>query len=213
MNELQIELIRQIKRLNQEFVNDFIEEDDKEGFFRHEIFSKYAELGLAGIITPSQFSGSELGYQDLCFALEEIAKTSVPYAVTISVSSMVQSILSNYGTPQQKEKYLHKLASGEEIGSFALSESHSGSDAASLKATAKKVENGFILNGNKMWVTSGGVAKTYIVMARTSDEGAKGISAFIVRDGTKGFSYGKKEQKTALFQKRIFSVRLEKVLK
>ena len=195
MNDLQAELTKQIKRLNQEFVSDFIEEDDKEGIFRQEIFSKYAELGLAGVITSDQFSGSGLGYEDLCLALEEIAKTSVPYAVTISVSSMVQSILSNYGTLKQKEKYLPKLATGEEIGSFALSESHSGSDAASLKATAKKVDGGFILNGSKMWVTSGGIAKTYIVMARTGNEGAKGISAFIVRDGAEGFSYGKKEQK------------------
>ena len=87
------------------------------------------------------------------------------------------------------------LYSGEEIGAFALSESHSGSDAAGLKTTAKKVEGGYILNGTKMWITSGGIAKTYIVMARTGEEGAKGISAFIMRDGMEGFSYGKKEKK------------------
>jgi alkylation response protein AidB-like acyl-CoA dehydrogenase len=76
-----------------------------------------------------------------------------------------------------------------------LSESHSGSDAASLKTTAKKVDGGYVLNGTKMWITSGGIAKTYIVMARTGAEGAKGVSAFIVRDGAQGFSYGKAEKK------------------
>ena len=115
--------------------------------------------------------------------------------MTVSVSAMVQSILNEYGTKAQKEKYLPALTSGQEIGAFALSESHSGSDAASLKTTAKKVEGGYVLNGTKMWITSGGIAKTYIVMARTGGEGSKGVSAFIVRDGAKGFTFGKAEKK------------------
>jgi alkylation response protein AidB-like acyl-CoA dehydrogenase len=127
--------------------------------------------------------------------LEEMAKYSVAYAVTVSVSNMVQTILENYGNNAQKEKYLPALTAGTEIGAFALSESHSGSDAASLKTTAKAVAGGYFLNGTKMWITSAGIAKTYIVMARTGGEGAKGVSAFIVRDGDKGFSYGKAEKK------------------
>src|SRR5690606_22226234 len=117
------------------------------------------------------------------------------FDVTVSVSSMVQTILKNYGNEAQKAKYLPALTSSQEIGAFALSESHAGSDAASLKTTAKKVDGGYMLNGTKMWITSGGIAKTYIVMARTGGEGSKGISAFIVRDGMKGFSFGKAEKK------------------
>jgi len=147
------------------------------------------------VTLPEQYGGAGLSYQNLCLILEEIAKSSVAYAVTVSVSTMVQSILDLYGNQDQKQKYLPALTAGDEIGAFCLSESHSGSDAAALKTTAKKVEGGYILNGSKMWITSGGIAKTYIVMARTGVPGAKGISAFILRDGAEGFSYGKKETK------------------
>src|SRR5690606_30511125 len=134
-------------------------------------------------------------YEDACVVYEEIAKSSVAYAVTLSVSNMVQSIINNFGTHAQKSKYLPALTSGQEIGAFALSESSSGSDASSLKTTAKKVDGGYTLNGSKCWITSAGVAKTYIVMARTGGEGSKGVSAFIVEDGMDGFTYGKKEKK------------------
>jgi alkylation response protein AidB-like acyl-CoA dehydrogenase len=172
-----------------------MEEDDKNENFRMDIFNKIGELGLAGVTLPEEYGGAGLSYEDLCVVLSEIAKSSVSYAVTVSVSTMAQSILNEFGNEKQKKKYLPSLTSGEEIGAFALSESHSGSDAAALKTTAKKVEGGYLLNGSKMWITSGGIAKTYIVMARTGVEGHKGISAFIVRDGAEGFSYGKKEHK------------------
>ncbi len=195
MNELQRELKSTIKKYRLEKIEPFMEHDDAEEKFRFEIFKELGELGLTGITTNEKYGGMSLGYQDFCVVLEEIAKSSVAYAVTVSVSSMVQSILEKFGNESQKEKYLPPLASGEEIGSFCLSESHSGSDAAALRTTAKKTEGGYILNGSKMWISSAGFAKTYIVMARTGGEGAKGVSAFIVRDGMDGFSYGKKEQK------------------
>ena len=146
-------------------------------------------------MTPRAYGGAGLGYEDFCAVLEEIAKSSVPYAVTVSVSTMVQGMISNFGTEEQKQKYLPSLTSGEEIAAFCLSESHAGSDAGALKTTAKKTDGGYILNGSKMWITSGGVAKTYVVMARTGAEGGSGISAFILEDGQEGFSYGKKENK------------------
>ncbi len=195
MNELQIELVNSIKKFRLDMIEPYMEKDDHDETFRMEIFNKLGEMGLTGITLPEEYGGANLSYQDLCVSLEEIAKSSVSYAVTVSVSSMVQSILDKFATKEQKEKYLPALTSGEEIGAFCLSESHSGSDAAALKTTAKKTEGGYILNGSKMWITSGGIAKTYIVMARTGVEGPKGISAFILRDGMQGFSYGKKEEK------------------
>lgn len=195
MNELQQELRAQLEKYCKASIEPHMEHDDHAENFRMEIFNELGSLGFTGITTAEDYGGMGLGYQDLCVALGEIAKYSVSYAVTISVSSMVQAILNEFGNEEQKQKYLPALASGEEIGAFALSESHSGSDAAGLKTTAKKVEGGYVLNGTKMWITSGGVAKTYIVMARTGEEGPKGISAFIVRDGMDGFSYGKKEKK------------------
>lgn len=195
MNDLQKELVTTIEKFRLANIEPFMEEDDHNSHFRKEIFNQIGELGLTGITLPEEFGGAGLTYQDLCVVLEEIAKSSVAYAVTVSVSTMVQSILDQYGNQKQKLKYLPDLTSGKEIGAFCLSESHSGSDAAALKTTAKKTEGGYVLNGSKMWISSGGVANTYIVMARTGDESSRGISAFILEDGTKGFTYGKKEKK------------------
>lgn len=195
MNEFQKELCSSLNKFCKDSIEPHMERDDAEGKFRLEIFRGLGDYGVAGVTLPEEYGGAGLTYQDYVLALEEIAKTSVPYAVTISVSSMVQTIIYEYGNEKQKKKYLPELTSGKEIGAFALSESHSGSDAAALKTTAKKVEGGYSLNGTKMWISSGGIAKTYIVMARTGGEGSKGVSAFIVEDGAKGFSFGKAEKK------------------
>ncbi|MAX66670.1 MAG: acyl-CoA dehydrogenase family protein [Bacteriovoracaceae bacterium] len=195
MNELQKELINSLTKFRLNKIEPFMEEDDHNSNFRMEIFNQLGEMGLTGVTLPEEYGGANLSYEDLSLILEEIAKSSVSYAVTVSVSTMVQSILNSFANEQQKEKYLPALTSGQKIGAFCLSESHSGSDAAALKTTAKKVDGGYILNGTKMWISSGGIAETYIVMARTSATGAKGISAFIVEKGTEGFSFGKKEKK------------------
>jgi len=197
MSELKNEIKTQLEKYCTHKMDPFIEEDEKALNFRNETYQGIGELGFCGITTSEEFGGAGLKYDDLCTVLSTIAEHSVSYAVTLSVSCMVQSILQEFGNLEQKKKYLPELASGKEIGSFALSESYSGSDAASLKATAKETDQGFILNGSKMWITSAGISKTYIVMARTGkeDSGSKGISAFIVTDGMEGFSIGKKEDK------------------
>ena len=195
MNEFQKELILNLRKFCEDNIEPHMEHDDHEGKFRMEIFKGLGDYGVTGVTLPEEYGGAGLSYQDYTYVLEEIAKFSVPYAVTVSVSSMVQTILKEFGSEEQKKKFLPALTSGEEIGAFALSESHAGSDAANLKTTAKKVEGGYNLNGTKMWITSGGIAKTYIVMARTGGEGSKGVSAFIVRDGTPGFTFGKAERK------------------
>ncbi|TNF00312.1 MAG: acyl-CoA dehydrogenase [Deltaproteobacteria bacterium] len=195
MNELQVELKNQLERFRNDKIEPTVEHDDKNESFKMEIFRELGQLGFCGMTLPEEYGGAGLTYQDFCVALSEIAKSSVSYAATISVSTMVQAIINEYGNEEQKKKYLPELTAGQEIGAFCLSESSSGSDAASLKTTAKKVDGGYVLNGSKMWITSGGIAKTYIVMARTGEEGHKGISSFIVQDGMDGFSYGKKESK------------------
>ncbi len=195
MTEFRQELINTIKKFRLDKIEPHMEHDDAESKFRMEIFNELGQLGLTGVTLPEPYGGAGLQYQDFCAILEEIAKSSVPYAVTVSVSTMVQGMISRFGNKDQKEKYLPALTAGEEIAAFCLSESHAGSDAGALKTTAKKAEGGYILNGSKMWITSGGIAKTYVVMARTGAEGGKGISAFILRDGDEGFTYGKKENK------------------
>jgi alkylation response protein AidB-like acyl-CoA dehydrogenase len=195
MNELQNELRNSVKKFCLDKIEPHMEHDDANEHFRMDIFQGLGQMGLAGITISEENGGAGLGCMDMCVVLEEIAKYSVSYSVTVSVSTMVQSIIEKFGSDDQKKKYLPTLTSGQEIGAFCLSESHSGSDAASLKTTAKKTDGGYILNGSKMWITSGGIASTYIVMARTGGEGAKGISAFIIEDGVEGLSFGKKEKK------------------
>lgn len=195
LNEIQKELIAQIKKYSVSNIEKYLEEDDETQTFRMEIFQGLSQLGVTGIGINEKYGGIELGLYDFSIFLQEIAKTSVSYAVTISVSNMVQSMIQQFGTSEQKENYLPSLTSGEEIAAFALSETSSGSDAIALKTKATKTDGGYLLNGSKMWITSGGIAKTYLVMARTSNEKSKGITAFIVRDGTEGFTYGKKENK------------------
>ena len=195
MNELQQELVQQLQKFRLKEIDPFMEMDDEAEEFRMEIFHKLGALGFAGMTTDEAFDGMGLSYEDFSYALMELSKSSVSYAVTISVSSMVQAILKEFASETLQKNYLPALARGEEIGAFCLSESGAGSDAASLITRAQAVEGGYILNGSKMWITSGGIASTYIVMARTGEEGAKGITAFLVRSGTPGFSYGKKEKK------------------
>ena len=195
MNELHIELKSQLKKFCLDKIEPYMEHDDEVEEFRMDIFTGLGSLGFCGMTIPENYGGAGLTYQDCAVALEEIAKYSVSYSVTVSVSTMVQAIINDFGTAIQKSTYLPALTAGAEIGAFCLSESSAGSDAGSLKTTAKKVEGGYVLNGTKMWITSGGIAKTYIVMARTEDTGSRGITAFIVRDGVPGLSFGKKEKK------------------
>ncbi len=163
-----------------------------------DIYRGLGELGVCGIVLPEKYGGAGLGYSELIVVLEEIAKFSASYAVTLSVSTMVQSMIDTYGSEEQKQKYLPELTSGKEIGAFSLSEAGSGSDAASLRTKATLKGEDYILNGSKMWVTSGGVAKTYVVMARSGADGPKGVSSFIVQNGQSGFEFGKLESKMGL---------------
>ena len=195
MNEIQREIKNQLEKFRLSKIEPHMEHDDETEEFRMDLFQELGALGFCGMPLPENYGGMGMSYEDFSIALAEIAKSSVSYSVTISVSAMVQAILNEFGTEEQKKKYLPSLTSGQEIGAFCLSESGAGSDAASLQTTAKEAPGGYLLNGSKIWITSGGIAKTYIVMARTGGLGGGGVSAFIVRDGTPGFTYGKKEKK------------------
>ncbi|MBI3543330.1 MAG: acyl-CoA dehydrogenase family protein [Deltaproteobacteria bacterium] len=174
-----------------------IEKDEEEGIFRREIIRELGKLGLTGIPTPVEYDGAGLGYLEYAIALEEIAAYGAAYAISVAVSGLPQVILNLFGNEQQKKKYIPPLARGEHIGAFSLSESHAGSDAGSLKARAVKNGSEYVLNGTKLWTTQGNVADTVIVFARTGGEGPRGVSAFIVEKGTKGFRAGKTEHKMA----------------
>jgi hypothetical protein len=136
-----------------------------------------------------------LGYQENADALEEVARVSAGYAISLAVTGLPQVILSKFGSQKQKEKWIRPLAEGRAIGAFSLSEAGSGSDAASLRTTACRDGEFYVLQGTKHWVTQGDFADVILVMARTGGAGPKGISTFILEKGTPGFQLGKREKK------------------
>lgn len=175
-------------------------ERDEEERFDRSIFDQMAELGLTGIPWPEEYGGIGADYVSYCIAVEELSRVCASTGVTLSAHiSLASWPIYTYGTEEQKKKFLTKLAMGEALGAYALSEPGAGSDVASMRMTAKKDGFDYVLNGNKVWITNGEVGDIYIVFAKTDDEaGHKGISAFIVEKGMKGFSFGKKEKKLGI---------------
>lgn len=186
-------------------------EDDEAERFRPEFVRAMGEQGLCGIPTPEAYGGLGLGYVEYCLVLEQIARVSSSYAVTVAVTGLPQVILTQFGTEEQKQQWLPGLASGELLGAFALSEPGSGSDAASLKTTARRDGDTYVLDGTKFWITHGGYADVYIVMARTGGPGPKGVRAFLVPGTAEGLSFGKKESKMGMRASPTVEVVLEGV--
>ncbi|MCM3489724.1 acyl-CoA dehydrogenase [Alkalihalophilus marmarensis] len=195
------EMMRKMVRdFAQEQITPFIEEMEENETFPREIVNKMGELGLMGIPIPEEYGGAGMDFTSYIIAINELSKVSATVGVILSVHTSVgTNPILYFGTEEQKQKYVPKLASGEYLGAFGLTEPGAGSDAGSLKTTAKKVGNEYILNGSKVFITNGGEADVYIVFASTDSQlGTKGISAFIVDKDTPGFSVGKKEKKMGL---------------
>jgi alkylation response protein AidB-like acyl-CoA dehydrogenase len=171
---------------------------DEEHSFPREIFRPMAEMGLAGLLAPEEYGGSQLPRLTGALIYEELGKADMGTAVWLSVHNMVTGIISRYGDEEQRARWIPKLASGEALGAFSLSEAHAGSDAANLQCAARREGDRYILNGAKFWVTNAGVADLYLVFARTGGDGSRGVSAFVVEMGTPGFSIGKLERKMGL---------------
>jgi len=175
-----------------------LKEDDEAERYRKEFFHALGEAGLCGVPAPEAYGGLGLGYRDYAIVLEEIARVSASYAVSVAVSGLPQVILAMHGDEAQRQRWMPGLAAGELLGAFALSEPWSGSDAASLRATAVRDGGDYVLNGTKFWITHGSYADVYVVMARTGGPGPKGVSAFLVPGDAPGLSFGKKEEKMGM---------------
>jgi acyl-CoA dehydrogenase len=206
------EMMRKMVRdFAQNEIAPFVEKMEQ-GEFPREILKKMAELGLMGITIPEKYGGSEMDFISYIIAIHEISKVSATVGVILSVHTSVgTNPILYFGTEEQKQKYVPKLASGEYLGAFCLTEPGSGSDAASLKTRAVKQGDYYILNGSKVFITNGGEADTYIVFARTNPDetGSKGISAFIVEKDTPGFIIGKDEHKMGLHGSRTVQISFE----
>jgi acyl-CoA dehydrogenase len=197
--EEQIMMRKMVREFAKSEVEPFVEEMEK-GVFPRVILQKMGELGLMGIPIPEEYEGAGMDFISYMIAIHEISKVSAALGVILSVHTSVGTYpILTFGTEKQKKKYVTKLAKGENLAAFCLTEPSSGSDAASMKTRAAKNGDHYLLNGSKMFITNGGEADTYIVFARTSSgTGSAGVSAFIVEKGTPGLIIGKDEHKMGL---------------
>ncbi|MEP0132570.1 MAG: acyl-CoA dehydrogenase family protein [Eudoraea sp.] len=195
------EMIKQAARdfAHAELLPGVIERDETQQFPSEQV-KKMGELGFMGMMVDPEYGGSGLDTLSYVLTMEELSKIDASSSVVVSVNnSLVCWGLETYGSKEQKEKYLKKMASGEIIGAFCLSEPEAGSDATSQKTTALDKGDHYVLNGTKNWITNGNSASIYIVIAQTHvEKGHKGINALIVEKGMPGFEIGPKENKLGI---------------
>jgi alkylation response protein AidB-like acyl-CoA dehydrogenase len=182
-----------------ELLPGVIDRDNKQEF-PDELVKKMGKLGFLGIMVDPKYGGSGMDTFSYVLIMEELSKIDASASVIVSVNnSLVCYGIEQYGSEEQRQKYLKKLATGEFIGAFCLSEPEAGSDATSQKTTAIDMGDHYIINGTKNWITNGGRSDVYLVIAQTDrDKGHKGINAFIVEKGMKGFNIGPKEDKLGI---------------
>ncbi|MGI6370012.1 MAG: acyl-CoA dehydrogenase [Ignavibacteria bacterium] len=172
-------------------IGEYYEKDK----FPDSLIPKLAELGLFGMVTPSKYGGYDMSYVDYGLAMQELERGDSAVRSFCSVqNSLVMFPICEYGTEEQKQKWLPKLASGKAIGCFGLTEANAGSDPAGMLTTAVKTENGYLLNGSKMWITNGCIADIAIVWAKLNGK----VHGFIVEKGTPGFSTVEMKHKLSL---------------
>ena len=187
---------------------------DAEQSFPSEIMKRLAEMDLLGMLVPEEYGGTAIGNLALAIVLEELNWADASVGVTVSVhNSLCSSPILRFGTPELQRRYLPRLAKGEILGAYALTEPEAGSDSANLKTRAERKGDRWVLNGTKIWITTGDYAGVMIVFARTdpSLSKAKGITAFVVETGWKGFKVGKREHKCGLRSSSTVEIQLEDV--
>jgi butyryl-CoA dehydrogenase len=179
-----------IRRYAKEKIAPVAAENDKKGRFPRDIFKELADLGFMGTPIPEEYGGAGFDYISHALVAEEIGRVDASLRGTYSVQvSLVELPILTYANEAQKKRYLPKLAGGEWIGCFGLTEPNSGSDPSSLTSSAREEGDSYVLNGQKTWITNGGIADLAIIFAKTDVKaGAKGITAFLVEKGVEGFS-------------------------
>jgi alkylation response protein AidB-like acyl-CoA dehydrogenase len=194
---------KEIKALTRQIAEERVlpvraELDEKEEF-PWDIVNEMARSDLYRVFIPEEYEGLGGGTLELCIVTEELARVCSGVAVTYAASALGCITLIEYGSEEQKKKFLPDIASGKKIGAFAVTEATAGSDASNIKTTAEPVEGGYLLNGTKQFITNGGEAQFYTVIALTDKtKGARGASALIVEKDMDGFTFGKKEKKLGI---------------
>ncbi|RDU37459.1 acyl-CoA dehydrogenase [Neobacillus piezotolerans] len=202
------------QEMMRKMVRDFAEkeiapfvEKMEQGEFPREVLKKMGGLGLMGIPVPEEYGGAEMDFMSYIIAINEISRVSAAVGVILSVHTSVgTNPILYFGNEEQKQKYVPKMAAGEWLGAFCLTEPGAGSDAGNLKSKAVLDGDSYVLNGAKVFITNGGEADVYIVFARTAGDA---ISAFIVEKGTKGLIIGKDEKKMGLHGSRTVQLTFE----
>ncbi|HXO20795.1 MAG TPA: acyl-CoA dehydrogenase family protein [Thermoanaerobaculia bacterium] len=200
LSEDQELLVEQVRRFAEERILPGVEERDREHRFPSEVVAELGELGLLGMLVEEEYGGAGVDPLTYVLAIEEIARICPSTAVTVSVTNSVCCWpIAHYGDERLKRAVLPRLAAGGEIGGFGLTEPGSGSDAGSLRTSARRDGDSWVLNGEKAWITNAGFASWYVVVARTDPQaGKRGLSAFVVPADAAGFAVGKPEEKLGL---------------
>ncbi|KJK37585.1 acyl-CoA dehydrogenase [Streptomyces variegatus] len=190
-----ISLVRDIAA--QEIVPNAAEEEDA-GRFPRELFTLLSRSGLLGLPYDSEYGGGDQPYEVYLQVLEELAAARLTVGLGVSVHSLASYALAAYGSKEQQVEHLPAMLGGGKLGAYCLSEPHSGSDAAALRTKAVRDGDGWVITGTKAWITHGGIADFYTVMARTGEEGPRGISAFLVPGDAEGLSAAAPEKKMGM---------------
>jgi acyl-CoA dehydrogenase len=197
----ELELIQQSARdFAEQHIRPFVMEWDEAQHFPVELFHKMGEYGFMGVLVPEQYGGTGLGYQEYITVIEEIAKVCGSIGLSVAAhNSLCTNHILEFGTEEQKQKYLPKLASGQWIGAWGLTEANTGSDAGRMQCVAVRDGDDYVINGTKNWITHGKSGNVAVVIVRTGDLlDSKGMSAFVIERGTPGFGAGKKENKLGM---------------
>ena len=189
-----------VRSYSQDRIAPLADRIDREDWFPKELWPEMGELGLHGITVEEEWGGSGLGYLEHCIAMEEVSRASASIGLSYGAhSNLCVNQMRRWGNDDQKMRYLGKLITGEHLGALAMSEPGAGSDVVSMKLKAEKKGDRYVLNGSKMWITNGPQADTLIIYAKTDpDAGPKGITAFLVEKGFKGFSVAQKLDKLGM---------------
>ena len=199
LSEQQKEIKALARRIAEERMLPVRAELDEKEEFPWEIMKALADSDMFRIFVPEAYEGLGGGCLDLCLVIEELSRVCSGIALCYAATSLGTVAIAEFGSDAQKKKYLPDIAAGKRLTAFALTEATAGSDAGAIKTTAEKVDGGYLLNGTKQFISNGGDAEIYTVMALTDkNKGARGASAIIVEKGTPGFTFGKKEKKMGI---------------
>lgn len=213
LSEEQQQLVKTVRMFAEEYLLPGVIERDDKSEYPMDAYTKMGELGLIGIPYSSEYGGSDAGYMEYVLAVEEISKVDASMGISYSVTtSLYGGPLNNFGTEEQKKRFLPPVLSGKTLGAFGLTEPNAGSDAAGVVTTAKKKGNYYILNGSKCFTTNGPLAGYYFVVASTNPEAkTRGLSAFVVDMNTPGITIGKIENKMGIKSAQVSEVFFEDV--